>query len=61
MAAPLSKHTVLVALAVTAALTMAATATQSKFSDLFQPLWALDHFLYEGEVLQLKLDKNSGK
>ncbi|XP_042516469.1 xyloglucan endotransglucosylase/hydrolase protein 9-like [Macadamia integrifolia] len=32
----------------------------SKFDELFQPSWALDHFIYEGEQLQLKLDNYSG-
>lgn len=38
---------------------MAASA-QSKFSDLFQPSWANDHFIYQGDLVQLKLDSNSG-
>ncbi|XP_043718968.1 xyloglucan endotransglucosylase/hydrolase protein 9 [Telopea speciosissima] len=32
----------------------------SRFDDLFQPNWALDHFIYEGEELKLKLDNYSG-
>ncbi|XP_042486626.1 xyloglucan endotransglucosylase/hydrolase protein 9-like [Macadamia integrifolia] len=34
--------------------------TASKFDELFQPSWALDHFVYQGEQLQLKLDNYSG-
>lgn len=32
----------------------------SRFDELFQPSWALDHFVYEGEELKLKLDNYSG-
>ncbi|XP_043688321.1 xyloglucan endotransglucosylase/hydrolase protein 9-like [Telopea speciosissima] len=32
----------------------------STFDELFQPSWALDHFIYEGEQLKLKLDNYSG-
>lgn len=32
----------------------------SRFDDLFQPSWALDHFSYEGELLKMKLDNHSG-
>ncbi|XP_068667911.1 xyloglucan endotransglucosylase protein 6-like [Aristolochia californica] len=32
----------------------------SRFDQLFQPSWALDHVTYEGEVLKLKLDNYSG-
>lgn len=36
-------------------------ASSSKFDELFQPSWALDHFSYEGDSLKLKLDNFSGK
>lgn len=36
------------------------SASSSKFTELFQPGWAFDHFLYEGELLKLKLDNYSG-
>ena len=36
-------------------------ASSAKFEELYQPGWALDHFVYEGEVLKLKLDQASGK
>ncbi|CAM8937371.1 unnamed protein product [Rhodiola kirilowii] len=35
-------------------------AESAKFDELFQPSWASDHLLYEGELLKLKLDSNSG-
>lgn len=31
-----------------------------QFDELFQPVWANDHFAYEGELLKLKLDNYSG-
>ncbi|XP_010267848.1 PREDICTED: xyloglucan endotransglucosylase/hydrolase protein 9 [Nelumbo nucifera] len=34
--------------------------SSARFDDLFQPSWALDHFVYEGEQLRLKLDNYSG-
>ncbi|KAL9244420.1 hypothetical protein vseg_018198 [Gypsophila vaccaria] len=34
--------------------------SSSKFDDLFQPSWANDHFLYDGDLLKLKLDNFSG-
>lgn len=34
--------------------------SSSKFDELFQPSWALDHFTYEGDNLKLKLDNYSG-
>lgn len=40
-------------------LAMAASAP-AKFDELFHPNWASDHFLYEGEILKLKLDYYSG-
>lgn len=30
------------------------------FEELFQPSWALDHVMFEGEQLKLKLDNYSG-
>lgn len=37
-----------------------AVATTSKFDQLFQPSWAYDHFVHEGDLLKLKLDNYSG-
>lgn len=48
---------VLVAAAV-AALLGAGVAT--KFDDVVQPSWANDHMVYEGDLLKLRLDANSG-
>ena len=42
-------------------LLLVGVATSAKFDELFQPSWAHDHFLYEGEQLKLKLDNYSGK
>ncbi|KAL5972861.1 Xyloglucan endotransglucosylase protein 6 [Asimina triloba] len=36
-----------------------ASSTKS-FDELFQPSWAFDHVMYEGELLKLKLDNYSG-
>ena len=30
------------------------------FHELYQPSWAFDHFIYEGELLKLRLDNSSG-
>lgn len=35
-------------------------SSSSKFDELFQPGWALDHFVYEGDTLKMKLDNYSG-
>lgn len=35
-------------------------AASAKFDELFQPSWAMDHFIHEGELLKLKLDNYSG-
>ncbi|KAK4792797.1 hypothetical protein SAY86_023232 [Trapa natans] len=39
---------------------MAGTVSSAKFDDLFQPSWAADHHIREGDVLKLKLDYYSG-
>lgn len=39
---------------------MAGSVRTSRFDELFQPMWALDHFAYEGELLKMKLDNYSG-
>lgn len=31
------------------------------FDEVFRPTWAPDHFVYEGDVLRLKLDIYSGE
>lgn len=36
------------------------SVSSAKFEELFQPSWATDHFVYEGELLKLKLDNYSG-
>ncbi|KAK1388978.1 Xyloglucan endotransglucosylase/hydrolase [Heracleum sosnowskyi] len=35
-------------------------ARSSKFDQLFQARWALDHFVYQGDTVQMKLDNFSG-
>jgi xyloglucan:xyloglucosyl transferase len=37
-----------------------AVATATKFDDVVQPSWANDHVVYEGDLLKLRLDSNSG-
>lgn len=54
-----SKMSVLVGFFV--GLVMVGLVSSAKFDELFQPSWALDHFMYEGELLRLKLDNYSGK
>lgn len=49
-----------VALGFFVALTLLSLASSAKFEELFQPGWATDHFIYEGEMLKLKLDNFSG-
>ncbi|KAG7010713.1 Xyloglucan endotransglucosylase/hydrolase protein 9 [Cucurbita argyrosperma subsp. argyrosperma] len=39
---------------------MAGSIESRNFHDLFQPSWAFDHFIYEGELLKLRLDNSSG-
>ncbi|MBA0815817.1 hypothetical protein Gohar_000549, partial [Gossypium harknessii] len=41
-------------------LMMLGLVSSAKFDELFQPGWAMDHFIYEGELLKLKLDNYSG-
>jgi hypothetical protein len=49
---------VLVAAAVAALLGAGVAAT--KFDDVVQPSWANDHVVYDGDLLKLRLDSNSG-
>ncbi|XAR68068.1 Xyloglucan:xyloglucosyl transferase [Bertholletia excelsa] len=39
---------------------MVSSVSSKKFDELFQPSWAQDHFIYEGELLKMKLDNYSG-
>ncbi|XP_020592236.1 LOW QUALITY PROTEIN: xyloglucan endotransglucosylase/hydrolase protein 9-like [Phalaenopsis equestris] len=53
----------LLAMLVCCALSAAAAAAAgngSRFDELFQSSWASDHMVYDGELLQLKLDNFSG-
>lgn len=34
--------------------------SSKNFDELFQPSWAMDHVMFEGELLKLKLDNYSG-
>lgn len=43
-----------------AAFPVVGCANSSRFDELFQPIWALDHFAYEGELVEMKLDSYSG-
>lgn len=38
-----------------------AVPSTSNFDKLFQPSWAFDHFVHEGDLLKIKLDNYSGK
>ncbi|KAI4334061.1 hypothetical protein L6164_018799 [Bauhinia variegata] len=41
-------------------LMLVGVASSANFDELFQPSWALDHFVREGELLKLRLDNYSG-
>ncbi|MQL97726.1 hypothetical protein Taro_030417 [Colocasia esculenta] len=41
-------------------LLLASPASCAGFDELFQPSWAADHVLYDGELVQLKLDNYTG-
>lgn len=43
-----------------AAFPVVGCANSSRFDEHFQPIWALDHFTYEGELVKMKLDSYSG-
>lgn len=58
MAASPLKMDVLVGLFMS--LAIVGSVCSAKFDEFFQPSWALDHFIYEGELLKLKLDNFSG-
>lgn len=51
---------VLVAAAVAALLGAGVAAAATKFDDVVQPSWANDHVVYDGDLLKLRLDSNSG-
>lgn len=56
--APMAKWGVI--LCVLAAFLMVGCESSSKFDELFKPSWAFDHFTYDGEAIDMKLDSNSG-
>ncbi|GMH11048.1 hypothetical protein Nepgr_012889 [Nepenthes gracilis] len=39
---------------------MVGPGSSANFDELFRPSWALDHFIYQGDLLELKLDNHSG-
>ncbi|XP_010522666.1 PREDICTED: xyloglucan endotransglucosylase/hydrolase protein 9 [Tarenaya hassleriana] len=41
-------------------LAMCGVVSGAKFEDLYQPSWATDHVVYEGDVIGLRLDNFSG-
>ena len=41
-------------------LVLVGLAASAKFEELYQPAWAFDHFIHEGELVKLKLDNYSG-
>lgn len=43
-----------------AAFVMVGFVSSSKFDELFKPYWAFDHFAYEQDVVNMKLDNYSG-
>lgn len=56
----LSMSIACVMLAFSVAVVMVGLVESSRFDELFQPRWAMDHFTYEGELLKMKLDNYSG-
>ncbi|KAA8524535.1 hypothetical protein F0562_010958 [Nyssa sinensis] len=46
-------------LALSVGIAMVGLVSSSSFDELFQPGWAMDHFIYEGELLKMKLDNYS--
>ncbi|KAI8009016.1 Xyloglucan endotransglucosylase/hydrolase protein 9 [Camellia lanceoleosa] len=60
MARSLSMSIACVMLAFSVAVVMVGSVESSRFDELFQPRWAMDHFTYEGELLKMKLDNYSG-
>ena len=56
----MSKVSLLLGLSVGLVLVGVAFAATAKFDELFQPSWASDHFIHEGDLLKLKLDNYSG-
>lgn len=32
----------------------------SRFDELYQPTWAMDHFVYQGDLIKMRLDNFSG-
>ncbi|KAF5948426.1 hypothetical protein HYC85_014383 [Camellia sinensis] len=60
MARSLSMSLACVMLAFSVAVVMVGSVESSRFDELFQPRWAMDHFTYEGELLKMKLDNYSG-
>ncbi|KAH6795978.1 hypothetical protein C2S51_036964 [Perilla frutescens var. frutescens] len=49
-----------VVVGIVAAFAVMGCVRSSRFDELFQPDWALDHFTYEGELVKMKLDSYSG-
>lgn len=49
-----------VILCVLAAFVMVGCESSSRFDELFKPSWAFDHFTYDGEAINMKLDNHSG-
>ncbi|KAH6834178.1 xyloglucan endotransglucosylase/hydrolase 9 [Perilla frutescens var. hirtella] len=49
-----------VVVGIVAAFAVMGCVSSSRFEELFQPDWALDHFTYEGELVKMKLDSYSG-
>jgi xyloglucan:xyloglucosyl transferase len=43
-----------------ATLLVAGVEAAARFDDVVQPSWANDHMVYDGDLLKLRLDPNSG-
>ena len=59
-AGPLGAAAFLAVAALLVAAGVAAAEAASKFDDVVQPSWANDHMVYDGDLLKLRLDANSG-
>lgn len=55
-----SSSSSLIALALLLSLSVSSVTSTSKFDELFQPYWAADHFSFDGDAVNMKLDNFSG-
>ncbi|WCJ37672.1 Xyloglucan endotransglucosylase/hydrolase [Euphorbia peplus] len=54
------KMAILIGYVVVGLIMFGSVSSAARFDELYQTTWAPDHFLYEGELLRMKLDNYSG-